>query len=1709
MMERMLQVTEICFTSFFTLEMVIKIIARGFILHKHSYLSDPWNWLDFVVVVTGIITLIAPNSAKVSFLRTVRVLRPLRTMTRISGMRPLINTFIRSFVALSNVVMLLLFFAVVFGILGIEFFQKSLRGRCYIDPNSNDFSQHPAVLTRLMSQQVPFLADSMVMIGARSAEQFICSTTSTGGHGSGEACPSVAIDGVFWNTTCSSFRYCMTGDVDRPFDQCTKDFNPNPYDLGAGYFSYDNILSGFLTIFQVLTVEGWTDIYYRHGFGSNMWLSRIFHSAWVFLGCFVIVQLALASLSDAFLLAKEEEKTQKEKEALHDEAILKEDVRIRMNKKMSAFSVLRRRMSVESTSLKGLSIRNLSLLGRLDDSMKKISEFLRIERARELTRSLVYSVYFQRFIIFCIIVNTVLMMINWHDQALFEDSICKRRCDIDPSLPANASGNCVGPLFNRSFYSDGQGGGERPLQTAYCFMENDGVCSKYETRGTCVNSVGFNGMPCHFFPTVRNYTVVPDMSETGACKTALYTSQSFVQHMGKVISLRQLCGDDSTCDSFPSELFLQLNNFNLALTAIFIAEMVLKLFGLGIHRYFQDNFNCFDFFVVISSIVELAIIPSNGSNRGSLSALRAVRLFRLFKLARSWKDMRKILNTLAVALGSMGPLCVIWVMFMYIFALLGMQFFGGRFRYFKTDYPRSNFDNFFPQDDGIGAFVTTFQIISTENWNVIMYNSIMSESSHTGLRAVRALIPIAIVVFGNYIIMNLFISILLQGFGEDDEDEAQEDADGMDSMRSSKLSPIALAIKRLIGQEKPKRASTLGSPNRIFATTGLPRTSSLIKTGEPVKELVNVCGVNLLVRIVPHPALRVFKPKNPLRLLVSWLVYHPTFEFFIMTCILITSITLLLERPDDSWIGSDSNCPDVGLNCSLVMFPGQSNQLNCPRDARDPDFGRVWGACGTPDEAPCCVIKERLKIFQVLDQIFTVVFTLEMTLKILSDGFISHKFSYLRSPWNWLDFAIVIISLIGSFGPTSNMKAFKSLRTFRAIRPLRVIKRHIGLKVVVVCMISSIPAMYPVLSVMVLWFLTYAILGVNFYSGNTYACYDPQNQMFYGKSYFQSSSVYVSTLPLAGPESVPTIIECVTAAGGGLGVWQPKYFGFDNIGSAAMTLFDVSTTEGWMEVMASTTDINQLGVSPLPNQAVFHCIYACVQIIIGNFVLLNLIIGVVIANYTKIKNNEEGITPFLTPEQHEWKEMQRVINHLKPRTRVKGPENRFRNWCFHLATNPWFEYFMTISIVLNVLVMTFKTHDESDCMVAAVFWINFSFAVIFVFEAFVKLVGLGANWYFIDPWNVFDFVVVTFSIFLLVLDVVNGEWSCLVETNRKVKVPALSALRTFRILRVFRLIRRAVGLRQMIQTLLVSLPSMTNIFALLLLIMTIFSVLALSFFYNVNTSQDMFGRMDDNEANYQYFDKAMWMLHRHTTGEAWNGIMAYCSQDDQFLACQKAYGDYLGDGCGGYYLGTIFHVLWEVIGTYVLMQLFTAVILENFHELAHADSATLPLDRLNEFVDAWTELDPDATQKISTASLSTLITRLSPPLGTKNDQSDRSTVMQIIKDLNIPIHQGGVIRYHETFFACVKRVLTTDLEEDEPLTARSSMPGQEEGGDAKGNGGTTMMDGRLPTAAEDFAARSVQSAFREYREKRLQVLKGFTRTTELPINANPNAIKIF
>jgi hypothetical protein len=198
-----------------------------------------------------------------------------------------------------------------------------------------------------------------------------------------------------------------------------------------------------------------------------------------------------------------------------------------------------------------------------------------------------------------------------------------------------------------------------------------------------------------------------------------------------------------------------LSIINIVFTVIFTVEVILKLIGLGIKEFCVDRFNIFDATVVIISLIELSI--SDGG--GALSALRAFRLFRIFKIFRVG-DLRVLLDSIAFTLTTIGNYTVLLILFIYVYSLLGMQFFAGKLKFDENDKPdmvngippRENYDS-------LGqSFITIFLILIGDNWNSVMYNCMRTGS------ALASAYFITLILFGNIIMLNLFLAILLGNF---------------------------------------------------------------------------------------------------------------------------------------------------------------------------------------------------------------------------------------------------------------------------------------------------------------------------------------------------------------------------------------------------------------------------------------------------------------------------------------------------------------------------------------------------------------------------------------------------------------------------------------------------------------------------------------------------------------------------------------------------------------------------------------------------------------------------------------------------------------------------------------------------------------------------------------------------------------------------------
>jgi hypothetical protein len=252
---QVLSYMEYVFTVAFVVEMLCKIVCLGFVFGRNTYLRDGWNGMDFTVVMLGLLPLVAGGILpSVSALRTVRVLRPLRTMTRVEGMRKLVVTLLQSLPMLMDVCVLVSFMFLLFGIVGVILFAGKFRNRCYIPLNTDNvtvwevqeiFSNTTGLLREMVvfNKRVAFANITWEM--PEGQEDYVCAAPMSEDYPSkslatnGRACPKFESDGYLIQGFCHKYE------------------NPN-YDIT----SYDNIGWAWLTIFQCISLEGWVDVMY-------------------------------------------------------------------------------------------------------------------------------------------------------------------------------------------------------------------------------------------------------------------------------------------------------------------------------------------------------------------------------------------------------------------------------------------------------------------------------------------------------------------------------------------------------------------------------------------------------------------------------------------------------------------------------------------------------------------------------------------------------------------------------------------------------------------------------------------------------------------------------------------------------------------------------------------------------------------------------------------------------------------------------------------------------------------------------------------------------------------------------------------------------------------------------------------------------------------------------------------------------------------------------------------------------------------------------------------------------------------------------------------------------------------------------------------------------------------------------------------------------
>nr|XP_014349652.1 PREDICTED: voltage-dependent L-type calcium channel subunit alpha-1F [Latimeria chalumnae] len=472
----------------------------------------------------------------------------------------------------------------------------------------------------------------------------------------------------------------------------------------GGITNFDNFFFAMLTVFQCITMEGWTDVLYWMQDAMGYELPWVYFVSLVIFGSFFVLNLVLGVLSGEFSKEREKAKARGDFQKLREKQQLEEDLKGYLDWITQAEDIEPDNEDEENPGRVTLA----------DLKDKKKGKFGWFSHSTETHSNFVLSSFI--FFFFFHVSSSHPLLQNSYPR-------------FDPGSRQTRFLSRVLSLPNSETAS------VNTENVAEEEEEHTDCCSRCLRRLRRWNRYGRRKCRAAV-KSVPFYWVV-------LLLVFLNTLTIASEHYNQPDWLTQIQG-----------------YANKVLLSLFTCEMLLKMYSLGLQAYFVSFFNRFDCFVVCGGIMETILVEFEIMSPLGISVLRCVRLLRIFKVTRHWASLSNLVASLLNSMKSIASLLLLLFLFIIIFSLLGMQLFGGKFNFDETMTKRSTFDTF-PQ-----ALLTVFQILTGEDWNVVMYDGIMAYGGPYFPGMIVCIYFIILFICGNYILLNVFLAIAVDNLAD-------------------------------------------------------------------------------------------------------------------------------------------------------------------------------------------------------------------------------------------------------------------------------------------------------------------------------------------------------------------------------------------------------------------------------------------------------------------------------------------------------------------------------------------------------------------------------------------------------------------------------------------------------------------------------------------------------------------------------------------------------------------------------------------------------------------------------------------------------------------------------------------------------------------------------------------------------------------------------
>ncbi|KAL9131230.1 MAG: hypothetical protein Q9217_000772 [Psora testacea] len=1084
-----------------------------------------------------------------------------------------------------------------------------------------------------------------------------------------------------------------------------------------------------------------------------------------------------------------------------------------------------------------------------------------------------------------------------------------------------------------------------------------------------------------------------------------------------------------------------INNTETAVSIVLVVELIFRFLS-DWRNFHHEKRNWVDFgLAIITAVMQIPPIHNSGRVYEWLTFFQIIRIYRVVVAISITRDLiQKVLGNVSGLLN----LIVFVFLITFLTAIFAVQIFRGEF----PDHDISGQPVRITFADIYNGFIGMYQVLSSENWTILMYNATQYE-----LRWSTAWIGAAFFVLwfilANFIVLNMFIAVIQENFDVSEDEKRLQQVKAFlqqKELGGSSHGNLSLSTIFKFGRDKGRHRDPLdyGSATMEMLLQEAVFRDFLDEHMEPMEELHNDHGA-----VIERPPGSV-KPgilsawwskvrelfgngePNPFYSRVQF--SQRTEEVDIRTRAReVVSATERRKREQRQYLQRHPRynvslfifSPTSPLRrfCQRIVGPGRGSQRIEGVDPLKPvwySFSALIYAAIVAMVLLACIstpLYQREYFdkhggfsvrnwFVWTDMGFAVVFTIEALIKIIADGFFWTPNAYFRGSWGFIDGLVLVtlwINVITSLYKDGAVS--RAVGAFKALRALRLLNvsdsaRDTFHSVIVLGGWKVVSAAFVSLSLL----FPFAIYGLNLFNGQMRNCND---------------------------NDIGNLVDCVGEYANAPFKWEvlsPRqsanpYYSFDDFGSSLSILFQIVSQEGWTDVMWTAMSMAGRGNALNDYQSQGNAVFFIIFNLLGAVFVLTLFVSVFMRNYTE----QTGVA-FLTADQRSWLELRKLLRQISPSKRPSSKsEYGWKGWCYRKAVKKhgrW-QRLLTFILFLHLVLLVLEFYPEPEWWKRLRDYFFLAFTVFYIANVAVRMIGLTWKRFRKSSWDLYSIFAITGTVATTLLD--------LSQYNNNL----YSQLHKFFLVSIALLIiPRNNQLDQLFKTAAASLTAIGNLLATWFVL---FLVYAIAFTQTFGLTR--FGSNETGNLNFRNVPKALILLFRMSCGESWNQIMEDYATIT-YPSCVVGTEFYDSD-CGSAAWARLLFISWNILSMYIFVSLFVSLIFESFSYVYQRSSGLSVVTRneIRRFKQAWATYDPEGTGFIAKDDFPRLLGELSGVFEMRIYAGSDHSVHRILENCRVDVRgnetpRSGVV--HGVDLAELNRQLRM-IDQDEIRRRRKRM----------------------------------------------------------------------